>query len=98
MKGYGASRGEVADVGQAADPANELMPCGECGRATKRATLSAYGARCFACYGRYLRDGYTGPIPVGQTKRAKWVEELAEKIRQRGSSVPNAFAGLKVGE
>ena len=36
------------------DPGNRL-PCTPCGEATLIATLSNFGARCFACYQAYCR-------------------------------------------
>lgn len=63
------------------------LPCGFCGVATKRETLTALGARCSACFGQYQRLGYSGGQPPREHKQAGWVKAAAEKVRAKAAGM-----------
>lgn len=48
----------ASDQGQpsSTDPADELMPCRICDKATPRGVLTQLGARCMECYRHYCAN------------------------------------------
>jgi hypothetical protein len=49
---YAATRKELADKMD-----DDMLPCIECQKPTKRETRSYYGGRCFGCYTAYCATG-----------------------------------------
>lgn len=80
-----------------ADGAPRYMACSFCGQQTLADTLSAYGARCYACFQAYC--GHVGPqLPEGsrlvtpnRAKLGAYLHRMAGAMRDTRSN-PRAWA------